>query len=119
MRALAPLLALLACLAAGCGSVGEDRRLTYATVQSLNPGVDGRWVLEEFPQAQGISRRPDGSLERLQYRVVDPHGHGQRLTLHFDEFGVLARKEYSGTLIKPLDPDAQAGRGVTGKPKDR
>jgi hypothetical protein len=112
------LLPIVAC-AVGCGVVTEDRRLTYATVQTLNPGVDSRWVLEEFPQATGLSRRPDGTIERLQYRVVDPHGHGQSLTLHFDEFGVLARKDYSGPLIKPLDPDTQAGRGVTAQPKPR
>jgi hypothetical protein len=106
-------------LLAGCGSVSSERRITYATVQTLNPGVDGEWILEEFPQASGVSRRPDGRLQRVQYRVEDPQGRGQTLVLHFDEFGVLERKDYSGRLLRPLDPDPEAGKGITGKPRDR
>jgi hypothetical protein len=121
MRALAlPLLVLLtACGLTACGLTDKDRRISYATVQTLNPGVDGRWILEEFPHASGVTRRPDGTLQTIQYRVSDPQGRGQTLTLHFDEFGVLARKAYSGPLVKPLGPDPESQRGVTGKPRDR
>jgi len=110
---------LLCVLLAGCGSISKDNRITYATVQSLNAGVDGEWILHEYPQARGVSRRPDGRLERVEYRVDDPQGHGQTLVLHFDEYGVLARKDYSGQLLKPLDVDPEAQKGITGKPRNR
>jgi len=113
---LAPLVFVLL---AGCGSLSSERRITYATVQSLNPGVDGEWILSEYPQARSVTRRPDGRLQRMEYRVEDPQGRGQQVVLHFDEFGVLARREYSGRLLRPLDPDPEAGRGITGKPRGR
>lgn len=120
-RPVLPRLALLlACAAAaGCSGVGADRRISFSTVQVLNPGVDGAWILAEYPMARAVVRRPDGTLERLDYRVDDPHGRGQDLVLWFDEFGVLARKQYSGPIVRPLDPDAEAGRGVTAQPRNQ
>lgn len=120
-RALLHVALLLPCAAAagGCSAVGADRRISFSTVQLLNPGVDGAWILAEYPMARVVARRPDGSLERLEYRVDDPQGRGRDLVLWFDEFGVLARKQYSGPIVRPLDPDADAGRGVTAKPRNQ
>ena len=106
MRRLAPLYALLL---VGCGGMAAERRLSYANVQTLNPGVDGRWVLDEFPQASGVDRGPDGRIRRLSYGVTDPQGKPQTLNLWFDEREVLQRKDYSGPVVRPL-PTSAPGR---------
>ena len=106
-------------LLAACGALTNERRIGFATVQTLNPGVDGRWILQEYPEVRRVTRRPDGRLERLEYGVNDPQGRSQQLVLHFDEHEILSRKEYSGRLVRPLDPDAEAGKGLTGKPRGR
>ncbi len=102
---------VLGLLASACGSVGPlgPRRMTFATVQTLNPGVDGRWILDEFPEAT-VERGPDGRLRRLSYAVEDPQAKSQRVTLHLDANEVLARKEYSGGLVRPDTPDPDAAR---------
>lgn len=110
MRCAPAVLAVLAAALAGCGSVAPDARLSYANVQTLNPGVDGRWVLEEFPQAAAVERDGAGRLRRLSYGVTDPTGKPRDLTLWFDANEVLERKEYSGTLVRPKAPEPMSGR---------
>jgi hypothetical protein len=112
-----PFVASLLCLAA-CGCSGGAKRISYATVQTLNPGVDARWVLEEFPNARGVDRGPDGRIRSLQYGVDDPRGKRQTLVLHFDEHETLTRKDYSGRLVRPLGTDTQEAR-ITGAPSQR
>lgn len=94
-----------------CSSVGPlgPRRMSFATVQTFNAGVDGRWILEEFPDAT-VERGSDGRLRRLAYAVEDPQGKGQRVTLFLDEREVLVRKEYSGGLVRADTPDPDAAR---------
>lgn len=110
MRSHLPACVLSLALSA-CGSVGPlgPRRMSFATVQTLNAGVDGRWILEEFPDAT-VERGPDGRLRRLAYAVEDPQGKGQRVTLTLDEREVLVRKEYSGNLVRADTPDPDAAR---------
>jgi hypothetical protein len=111
MRALLVLPVPLLFLGA-CGSTPKDTRLDYATVQTLNPGVDGRWVLEEFPQAGGVQRDASGMIRRLSYGVTDPAGKPQTLDLIFDAQEVLVRKDYSGRLLRPTNPELDAPRDV-------
>jgi hypothetical protein len=106
------LAAAAALLLSACGSTPKDRRLDFATVQALNPGVDGKWVLEEFPQARDVGRDANGKIRRLSYAVTDPQGKPQTLNLMFDEQEVLVRKQYSGPLLRP-----ELGEGV-GAPQD-
>jgi hypothetical protein len=106
MRRLALLAALLL---TSCGGLAASRRISYANVQTLNPGVDGRWVLEEFPEPSGVDRGPDGRIQRLSYGVTDPQGKPQTLNLWFDEHEVLQRKDYSGRVLRPL-PTSAPGR---------
>lgn len=114
-RAAAPLLFLLL---ASCAGAAEQQRLSFATVQTLNPGVDARWVLEEFPSARGIDRGPEGRIRRIEYGVEDPQGKRRNLVLHFDEQEVLTHKQYSGRLVRPLETDPEASR-ITGVPSVR
>jgi hypothetical protein len=117
----ASLLVVLPLVFAGaCGGTPRERRLDFATVQTLNPGVDGRWVLEEFPQATNVERDARGRIRQVSYGVTDPQGKAQTLTLHFDENEVLTRKQYSGPLVRPRlvdvgappDVQVQPGRGT-------
>ena len=94
MRRASALLALLAPALAACGTVAPDKRLSYATVQALNPGVDGKWVLEEFPNTQRVERDPSGKIQRISYGVLDPQGKSKTLTLWFDQNEVLQRKVF-------------------------
>lgn len=103
MRSL-PLLALLFVLA-GCAA-GSGGRLSYANVQSLNPGVTAQWVLREFPQGQ-VRRGLDGRVQTIRYRVTDPRGSPQTLELGFDANEVLREKRYSGSVVRPGGPYAQ------------
>ena len=92
-----------------CGSTNSygppGRRMSFAAMQSINPGVEGEWIVEEFPFARGVNRRTDGSLQMASYEVQDPQGKNRRLTLHFDQTGMLVRKQYAGPLIRPPEPD--------------
>jgi hypothetical protein len=114
------LAAAAAILVSACGSTPKDRRLDFATVQTLNPGVDGKWVLEEFPQASNVDRDANGKIRRIDYGVTDPQGRPQTLNLMFDEQEVLVRKQYSGPLLRPElggvsaphDVQTQPGRGA-------
>jgi hypothetical protein len=101
-----PLLALATSLAA-CSSVAgpTQKTLTFAQMQALNPGVEGDWILSEYPIAREVRRRPDGTLERLGYWVTDPQGDARPLMLHFDATGVLERKQYGGPLLRPPPPN--------------
>jgi len=92
-------------LLAGCAA-GKGGRLSYANVQSLNPGVSARWVLQEFPQGQ-VARGPDGKVRSIRYRVTDPRGSPQTLELGFDANEMLREKRYSGGVVRPGGPHAQ------------
>ena len=102
MRAAGPIL-LFALLLPACGSFASPTQdtLSYAQVQALNVGVDGEWVLSEFPFARNVSRRADGSLQSVGYWVDDPQGRSRPLMLHFDARGTLVRKQYGGPHLRP------------------
>ncbi len=90
---------LLVAPLAACSS-SSSGRLSYAQVQSLNPGVPASWVLQEFPQGRPV-RSPDGKVRSIRYSVTDPHGSSQTLELEFDCNEILSRKRYSGRVIRP------------------
>jgi hypothetical protein len=96
--ALVASVALLAPLA-GCGS-GPARSLSFAQMQSLNPGVHAGWVLEEYPFARP-ERGPDGRVRTVRLPVTDPQGRPQSVTLAFDANEVLVEKRYSGPIVRP------------------
>ncbi len=76
-------------------------QLSFSQAQSLNPGVDGEWILSEYPFARNVSRWPNGRLQSLGYWVLDPAGDARPLMLHFDQQGILTRKQYGGPLLRP------------------
>ena len=88
--------------------------MTYASMQAINPGVDAEWIMAEYPFARSVKRRPDGSLESMGYWIEDPQGKNRPLMLHFDQAGVLARKQYGGPNVRP--PEKDAGGLQTGGP---
>jgi hypothetical protein len=106
VRRSALVLGLLAA-AAGCANpvAGPGARtLTYAQVQSLNPGVPARWILEEFPFARDVRRDADGRVLSMGYWVEDPLGKTRGLVLRFDERERLAEKAYGGPHVRPPEP---------------
>ena len=105
MKTVFLLLALLVSLTVAACSSPYSRKLSYAQVQSLNPGVQASWILEEFPSGQ-VTRTPDGRVQTIVYRVSDPHGKDQTLRLGFDERGILRDKQYSGRVLMPGNANA-------------
>jgi hypothetical protein len=104
-------LALLsALLVAGCRSIAGPTTdsLSFADMQSLNPGVSGSWILAEHPYARDVDRGPDGRIRRLTYWVTDPNGKPRGLVLRFDANEVLVEKQYGGPIVRP--PDSRAGK---------
>ena len=75
--------------------------MSFASMQSLQPGVDGEWILAEYPYARNITRSPAGRLRSMGYWVDDPHGTSRPLMLHFDAEGRLVDKQYGGPLVRP------------------
>lgn len=113
MQRVATVPILLACAAVlgACGSFAgpTDRSMSFAAMQSLNAGVDGEWVLREHPDGRDVVRDPrTGRVRRLSYWVRDPGGDNRPLVLHFDEQGILARKDYGGPIIRPPSDGAPA-----------
>lgn len=93
---------LLLALAA-CSSVrgpGTDT-LSFAQMQSINPGVSVEWLLREFPFARDIRRRPDGSIAEMGYLVVDPREDTRPVLLLIDPQGRVAQKRYGGPIVRP------------------
>jgi len=101
---------------AGCGSVASPTasKMTYASMQAINPGVDGDWILSEYPFARNIKRRRDGSLLSLGYWIEDPQGQTRPLMLHFDAENILVRKQYGGPNVRP--PEQNSGGLKVGGP---
>jgi len=97
---LVPLLAAWGLVLPGCGSNPLARTLSFAQAQALNPGVSADWILNEYPNAR-VSRRKDGTIARMEYRVTDPNGKTRKLFLEFDGRGVMVRKQYLGPIIRP------------------
>ena len=85
---------------AGLWSNPTTQRLSYAEVQSLNPGVNVDWVVREFPNAR-MSRDRAGRVRQTEHGVTDPYGKSQSLFLDFNECGVCVKKTYSGTVVRP------------------
>jgi len=102
VRFLAALLALPVVAACGSFAGPTDEGLSFATMQALNPGVDGEWLLREHPDVREVERDPrTGRVRRLAYWVKDPAGDNRPLVLWFDANGILARKDYGGPLLRP------------------
>lgn len=85
--------------------------MSFASMQMLNEGVDGEWILAEYPDTREVRRRPDGTLQRLTYWVNDPQGRGRGLVMHFDETGTLTRKDYGGPVVRPPEKNSNIGFG--------
>ncbi len=84
----------------GCAGGPTSRTLSFAEMQSLNPGVTASWVLDEYPDGR-VERGPDGRVRSIRYPVTDPLGKAQSVTLTFDANEVLADKRYSGPIVRP------------------
>lgn len=112
MRRASLLLAVLLVLP-GCGSFASptEDQLSYAQAQALNAGVEGAWILAEFPFARNVVRRADGSIASLGYWVDDPQGQSRPLMLHFDANGILERKQYGGPHVRPPERSENVGFG--------
>jgi hypothetical protein len=76
------------------------RTLSFAQMQSLNAGVSGEWILEEYPFASGVERWPNGKVRSMRYAVTDPQGRTESVVLTFGEDGVLSGKRYSGPIVR-------------------
>ena len=100
MRRLLPLLLVLA----GCSSNFRGPTtdsLTFAQMQSLNPGISAEWILSEYPFARDIRRRPNGTVAQMGYIVTDPLDDTRAVLLVFDERGILIEKRYGGPIVRP------------------
>jgi hypothetical protein len=104
MRVLAGALALSV---AACAGGPSKNTLSFAQMQSLNPGVDADWIRDEYPFAGSVQRWPDGAIRSMRYPVTDPMGKARSVTLVFDQRGVLTEKRYSGEYVRPPAEPAQ------------
>ena len=102
---------LLPLLLAACSGIAVPgvKTLSFAEMQSLNPGVAASWILAEYPFARDVDRGPDGRVARMTYWVNDPTGKARGLVLKFDGNEVLSEKQYGGPLIRP-PPTPEAGK---------
>ncbi len=100
MARLFPLVLLLASCSTPFRGPNTDT-LSFAQMQSLNPGVSARWILSEYPFARDIQRRSDGTVAQMGYLVTDPLDDGRAVLLLFDANGIMREKRYGGPIIRP------------------
>lgn len=100
MRRLLPLFVVLAACSTPFRGPTTDS-LTFAQMQSLNPGISAGWILSEYPFARDVRRRPDGSIAQMGYLVTDPLDDTRAVLLLFDANGVLREKRYGGPIVRP------------------
>jgi hypothetical protein len=84
----------------GCASGPTTSSLSFAQMQSMNPGVPADWVMEEYPFGRA-ERGADGRVRTIRLPVTDPQGKSHSVTLLFDANEVLAEKRYSGPIVRP------------------
>lgn len=108
----------LALLVLACGTfrAPAERAMSFAEMQSLNAGVSGAWVLEEYPFARSVQRHANGQIAELGYVVEDPADDSRALTLRFDTRGVLTQKLYDGPWIRPPEEAIETEAETTPTP---
>jgi hypothetical protein len=104
MRSLVVACALV--VAVGCqgmkqlgGRSGDE--LSYAQVQSIQPGLTATQVLDSFPSPGRMSRGPNGKVTELDYAAMDAKQGKARLVLGFDANEVLVSRRFTGAPLKP------------------
>jgi hypothetical protein len=115
MRTLATcLLGACAALSTACGGgsmslpqlprvpmLGGDDEMSYAQVQSVQRGLTAAQVRDAFGEPKRISRRADGTVERMEYPARDAAGSSEQLLLDFDARERLVTKTFTGKVLRP------------------
>jgi len=111
-------LPVLAVTVVACGTfrAPAERAMSFAEMQSLNAGVAGAWILEEYPFARRVQRHANGQIAELGYVVEDPADDSRALTLRFDTRGILTQKLYDGPWIRPPEEAAETEAETTPTP---
>lgn len=97
--ALLPLLVACGGMRALGGRSGSE--LTYAQVQTIQPGLTAAQIVDAFGAAGRAQRGPDGKVLVLDYAALDAQNGHQRLVLGFDASERLIEKRFSGGTLKP------------------
>lgn len=88
-------------LLASCRSLGKTPELSYGQVQAVTTGLTVAQILDAFGDPIGTQRRPNGTVQRMEYAALDAKQGRARLILTFDERGILTSKEFTGQVIRP------------------
>ena len=105
-----PLAVVLVPFVGGCSAVSgvgrglglsKDTGLSFAQVQSIQPGLSAAQVRDAFGAPLNMARGSDGRVTRMEYVALDAKKSRERLVLGFDEREILVTKTYSGEILRP------------------
>ena len=76
-------------------------QLTYAQVQTIQPGLSAAQVRDSFGPPMSAARGSDGRVSRMEYVAMDAKQARARLILEFDGRETLVTKTYTGEVVRP------------------
>jgi outer membrane protein assembly factor BamE (lipoprotein component of BamABCDE complex) len=106
-RPLVALALVVATLSGAACTVGKKlglssaTELSYAQVQSIQPGLTAAQIRDAFGPPMSASVGPDGRTSRMEYVAMDAKQSRARLILDFDARGALVNRTYTGAILRP------------------
>ena len=76
-------------------------QLSYAQVQSIQPGLSAPQIRDAFGPPMSAARGPEGRVSRMEYVALDAKQGRARLILEFDARETLVTKTYTGEISRP------------------
>ena len=84
-----------------CSGLKKGDGLSYAQVQTIQPGLSAAQIRDSFGPPMSAARGPEGRVTRMEYAAMDAKQSRARLILEFDARETLVTKTYTGEVVRP------------------
>jgi hypothetical protein len=100
-RPVAVALLLLASALGACSTLSKSSDLSFAQVQTIQPGLSAAQIKDAFGAPLNLTRGDGGRVTRMEYVALDAKQSRSRLILDFDAREILVTKTYTGEIVRP------------------